>query len=186
MGRRRFGDDDNDVTLLRAAQAGSDEAMAILVGRYRPTIEAWVRRRVPSPTLTDEVAVRVILRLWELDRYDPERGTVAAWVMVLTRTAFLDVLRERRRAPTPAETVDVDVAVDDETDRVVTAAVLGELQDRLSSEHREVIRLLFTERHTMPEAAARLGVPVGTVKSRCFYALRALRVHARELGVADA
>lgn len=185
MARRRRRGDDSDATLLRAAQAGDDDAMAILVGRHRPAIEAWVRRRVPDAAMVDEVVARVLERLWRLQQYDPERGTIAAWVMVLTRTAFLDVLRERRRKPTPAAPPEVEVPIEDQSDRIVTASLLTELQDRLSADHREVIHLVFTERHTMAEAAQRLGLPIGTVKSRCFYALRALRLHARELGVTD-
>ncbi len=174
------------MALLLAAQVGDDDAMGVLAERYRATIEAWVRRRMPDQALVDDVVSRVMLRLWQLrDRYDPERGTMAAWVLVLTRTAFLDALRERRRAPLPVAGAEADahVAVDDESERIVTAAVLHELQGRLSAEHREVIHLVFAERHTMREVAERLGLPLGTVKSRCFYALRALRLHADELGL---
>lgn len=174
------------MTLLLAAQVGDDDAMAMLAGRYRAMIETWVRRRASDPALVDDVVSQVMWRLWRLrDRYDPERGTMAAWISVLTRTAFLDVLRERRRAPTPVADVDPDVAVDDESEQIVIAAVLHELQERLSAEHREVIRLVFVERLTMREVAERLGLQLGTVKSRCFYALRALRLHAEELGLTD-
>lgn len=185
MVRRRHHDDSADVELLRAAHAGDDEAMEVLVGRHRPAIEAWVRRRSPDPALLDEVVGRVMLRLWQVRRYDERRGTMAAWVMVLTRTAFLDVLRQRRRDPVPTESVPSEASVVDETERIVTAAVLDDLQEHLSSNHREVVRWVFGERLTMTEAAALLELPVGTVKSRCFYALRVLRLRAEEIGLVD-
>lgn len=159
------------------------EALAELDRRYRGRVAGWVSRRHHDPQLVDEVATRTMTRLWEQrGRFDPDRGSAAAWVFMLARTVFADTLRERRRQPQPRPRAD-DLAVDDEADRIVSRAVVQELLNRLSQEHREVIGLAFIDGLTHTQIAQRLNLPLGTVKTRIFYGLRALRSAAEEIGV---
>lgn len=72
---------------------------------------------------------------------------------------------------------------DDEVDRVVEAWSIADALGRLSPEHRAVGKALFFEDRSVADAAARLGVPEGTVKSRSYYAVRALRAACEEMGV---
>lgn len=71
----------------------------------------------------------------------------------------------------------------DEADRAVEAWTVAEALGRLSAQHREVLVECFYRGRSVAEAAARLGVPPGTVKSRTHYALRSLRVALDEMGV---
>ena len=73
--------------------------------------------------------------------------------------------------------------VDDHTDQLLLSWVVAEALTRLSSEHRAVLLECYYRGRPVSEAAQRLGVPVGTVKSRTHYALRALRLALEELGV---
>jgi len=69
-----------------------------------------------------------------------------------------------------------DAAVEqDHSDQVVTSMVVVDALSRLSTEHREVLEQVYLKGNTVAEAAEVLGIPPGTVKSRSFYALRALR-----------
>ena len=81
-----------------------------------------------------------------------------------------------RRAARAAETVD-------EAERAVEAWTVAEALNRLSPTHREVLVECFYQGRSVAEAAARLGVPPGTVKSRTHYALRSLRLALAEMGV---
>ena len=69
----------------------------------------------------------------------------------------------------------------DETDRAVEAWTVAEALNRLSPSHREVLVECFYAGRSVAEAAQRLGVPPGTVKSRTYYALRSLKVALEEL-----
>jgi RNA polymerase sigma-70 factor (ECF subfamily) len=71
----------------------------------------------------------------------------------------------------------------DEADRAVEAWTVAEALARLSQPHREVLVECFYRGRSVNEAAARLGVPPGTVKSRTHYALRSLRLVLEEMGV---
>ena len=63
----------------------------------------------------------------------------------------------------------------DRTEQIVTSMVVVDALNRLSPEHREVLEQVYLKGNTVAEAAKELGIPPGTVKSRSFYALRALR-----------
>ena len=71
----------------------------------------------------------------------------------------------------------------DAVNRYVEAWTVGEALQRLSSAHRQVLTECFYQGRSVAETAARLGIPPGTVKSRCYYALRALKLALAERGV---
>ena len=71
----------------------------------------------------------------------------------------------------------------DEVDSLLQKWVVAEAMTRLSTDHREVLRECYVEGRSVADAARRLGVPEGTVKSRTHYALRALRLALEEMGV---
>jgi RNA polymerase sigma-70 factor (ECF subfamily) len=71
----------------------------------------------------------------------------------------------------------------DETDRAVESWLVAEALARLSRPHREVLVECFYQGRSVAEAATKLGVPPGTVKSRTHYALRSLKLVLEELGV---
>lgn len=80
--------------------------------------------------------------------------------------------------PDSSPSADADAA-----DRYVEAWTVGEALQRLSSAHREVLTECFFQGRSVSEAAARMGVPPGTVKARVHYALRSLRTVLHRLGV---
>ena len=172
---------------LLAALVGTgapDGALAELDRRYRPKVQAWVLRRHADADLADEVAIGTLRRLWQQrHRFDPERGSAAAWVFVLARTTCADLLRARRRNPVPVARIHETPPAQCQADQIVATAVVVQLLERLSPDHREVICLAFIDGLTRSEIAARLGLPLGTVKTRAFYGMRALRLAAEELGL---
>lgn len=112
----------------------------------------------------EDVVQEVFMQVWrQADRYDPGRGSPAAWVCTMARTRALDRLRRRvsRReepseaAPPPSDSPAPDTAL-------AVRAALGLLSD----EQRKAVELAYFEGLTQSEIARRLGEPLGTVKTR--------------------
>src|SRR3954453_17954653 len=133
----------------------------------------------------EDVVQETLLRAWKHPSVlKGGEGSVRGWLFTVARNVVIDEWRSRRSrqelavadVPEPAETAD-------ETDRMLLSWVVAEAITQLSAEHRAV--LLECDYRGLPvaEAARRLGVPEGTVKSRTHYALRALRLALEEMGV---
>jgi RNA polymerase sigma-70 factor, ECF subfamily len=107
----------------------------------------------------------------------PQRAPLIGFVLPLVN---------RRRRARPREVPLDENALphaDDGVDRPSDAWLLKAALDSLSPAHRAVISELFYHRRTVAEAAELLGVPEGTVRSRCFYGLRALRAALEKQGI---
>ncbi|HET8680517.1 MAG TPA: sigma-70 family RNA polymerase sigma factor [Micromonosporaceae bacterium] len=133
----------------------------------------------------EDLVQETLLRAWRHpEALDPERGSVRAWLFTTARHLAIDFWRRRSvRVSEVVTDVLPEPSADDETDRAVEAWTVAEALARLSPAHREVLLECFYRGRSVAEAAARLGVPPGTVKSRTHYALRSLRLALEELGV---
>jgi RNA polymerase sigma-70 factor, ECF subfamily len=116
---------------------------------------------------------------------DPDRGSPRPWLFTVARHVAVDA--HRARAARPIEVGDAPLALipapDDDIDRALDAWLVAEALHSLSDKHREVLLLTFYRQRSVAETAVVLGVPEGTVKSRAYYALRALKVALAERGV---
>jgi RNA polymerase sigma-70 factor (ECF subfamily) len=125
-----------------------------------------------------------LLRAWRhRTSLDSPPPALRAWLFTVARNIVIDQWRSARAHPeTPlAELPDDGVA--DESDQLLLSWVVAEALTRLTREHRDVLLECYYRGRPVAEAARRLGVPEGTVKSRTHYALRALRLALEELGV---
>jgi len=106
---------------------------------------------------------------------------------LFTTARHLAIDAWRRRTSRVGEVVTDDLPEPppevDEADRAVEAWTVAEALGRLSPAHRDVLVECFYQGRSVAEAAVRLGVPPGTVKSRTHYALRSLRLVLEEMGV---
>jgi RNA polymerase sigma-70 factor (ECF subfamily) len=110
--------------------------------------------------------------------------TVRAWLLTVARNIAIDEWRTRRsRSELSMAAVPEAVEPDDRTDQLLQSWVVAEALTKLSPEHRAVLLECYYRGRPVAEAAQRLGVPEGTVKSRTHYALRALRLALQEMGV---
>src|SRR6478735_763036 len=125
------------------------------------------------------------LRAWRpFSALDEAQGSVRAWLFTVARNIVIDEWRTRR-AHAEFAVADVPEVVDDvdHTDQLLLSWVVAEALTRLSPEHRAVLLECYYRGLPVSEAARRLGIPEGTVKSRTHYALRALRLALEEMGV---
>ena len=137
----------------------------------------------------EDVVQEVLVRAWR----HPEvaaSGPVAerSWLMTVTRNVAIDHIRMRKARPAEVggaalELVGVSTASEDEIDRAVEAWTVAAALDELPQHQRDVIVETYFRGRSVAETAAVLGIPAGTVKSRAFHALRALRTLLAEGGV---
>ncbi|HZN72589.1 MAG TPA: sigma-70 family RNA polymerase sigma factor [Micromonosporaceae bacterium] len=133
----------------------------------------------------EDLVQETLLRAWRHpEALDPDRGSVRAWLFTTARHLAIDAWRRRSVRVNEVVTDALpEPAAEDETDRAVEAWTVAEALARLTPAHREVLLECFYRGRSVAEAAVRLGVPPGTVKSRTHYALRSLRLALEELGV---
>jgi RNA polymerase sigma-70 factor (ECF subfamily) len=133
----------------------------------------------------EDVAQETLLRAWRhFSAPDQTQGSVRGWLFTVARNIVIDEWRSRRSRSefTVAEVPEVSSS-GDHTDQLLLSWVVAEAVTKLSPDHRAVLLECYYRGLPVAEAATRLGVPVGTVKSRTHYALRALRLALEEMGV---
>lgn len=128
--------------------------------------------------LAEECVQETFVRAWRArGRYRPERASERTWLFAIARNVVVDALRARARRPRlvaqdERRSPDPSARVNDQVeDRVVLLAGLS----RVSPEHREVIVAVQIEGMSYDQLSERTGVPVGTLRTRMYYGLRALR-----------
>jgi RNA polymerase sigma-70 factor (ECF subfamily) len=174
--RPPVGDEDQEAALLRTMHDEHGDALQA----YALRLCQGDRQRA------EDLVQETLLRAWRHPAsMDPSQGSVRAWLFTTARNLAIDAWRRRSvrvtevvtdQPPEPPPEVN-------EADRAVEAWTIAEALNRLSPPHREVLMECFYRGRSVAEAAVRLGVPPGTVKSRTHYALRALRVALEEAGV---
>ena len=172
-----------EATLLSAV-AGSDRSDALeeLYQRYAAKLYGFGVRMLGDRDLAEELVQETFLRLWRSARsYDPDRGSVAAFVFTMARRIAIDLWRRPSSRPFEPET-DRSEPVD-KVDAMLTSVAVQEALRDLSPAHREVLELTYRADLKQADIAAVLGIPLGTVKTRTYYALRALRLALQERGL---
>jgi RNA polymerase sigma-70 factor (ECF subfamily) len=133
----------------------------------------------------EDIVQETLVRAWRnLDRLDDAVAPVRPWLFTVAQRLAIDAHRARRARP--VEVGDEMLAVVpglDDLEATLDRVVVTEALDSLSVEHRAVIVETYYRGRSVAETAAVLHVPPGTVKSRCYYALRALKLALAERGV---
>lgn len=131
----------------------------------------------------EDLVQETLVRAWRhANVLDLERGSVRAWLLTTAQSLSVD-MRRLRSSRVPEVTTDAlsVPASTDEADRVVEADRMAEALSRLTPTHREVLIECFYRGRSVAAAATSLGVPPGIVKTRTYYAMRALRLALTEM-----
>ncbi|MCU1629439.1 MAG: polymerase [Pseudonocardia sp.] len=159
-------------------QDAADEALIRAVySEHGGALLAFTTRLLGDRAAAEDVVQEVLVRAWQhADVLTNGKGSVRSWLFTVARNLATDRVRARRARPAEvAEDAAPPPPVGDHADRVVDSLTVLPALERLSADHREVLQQVYFQGRSLPEAAAVLGVPPGTVKSRSYYALRALR-----------
>jgi RNA polymerase sigma-70 factor, ECF subfamily len=170
-----------------ASRAATDDMIVTeLYRQYRqPLLSFVLRLTAGDKQQAEDVVQETMVRAWrQAGQLDLAEPSLMPWLATVARRIVIDQGRRRRARPT--ETGDVvleNVPVADATEDLLRRVVVSQALQALSPAHREVLNETILRDRTVNEAAEVLGIPVGTVKSRVYYAIRALRLVLAEQGV---
>ena len=169
----------SDEALPALVARGDEAALAELYDRFGRVAYGLALRIVRDSTLAEDAVQDAFLAAWRTAvSFDPGRGKTSTWLLTLVHRRAVDVVRreERRRADplesdpiSGSESTDETAAVREQR-RAVQSAL-----SQLPPDQRQALELAYYGGLSQSELAERLGVPVGTVKSRMFAALAKLR-----------
>jgi RNA polymerase sigma-70 factor (ECF subfamily) len=132
----------------------------------------------------EDVVQETMLRAWRSAEASPGRPSLRPWLFTVARRIVIDTHRARTVRPREIATDTMDEASGiDQVDQMLSGLVVSDAIAALSPDHRAVLREVYLRGHRIEDAARTLGIPVGTVKSRTYYALKALRLALAERGV---
>ena len=141
-------------------------------------------RSLADAGLAEEAVQETFVRAWRAgERFDPQLGSLRTWLFAILRNVVIDLGRARAVRPTVAEG-GVEPSVEP-FEQALSAWQIEEAMRRIGEEHRRVIFETYYRGRPYAEVAEELGIPEGTVKSRVYYGLRALRVVLEEMGYED-
>ena len=175
-----------DAALIdRLATDETGEAMREFYRLYGGELFGFALNALGDRGAAEEIVQEVFLRAWRhAGSYDPQKAAVRTWLFQITRHAIIDA---RRRASVRPALPRHEPEVDTEGGPTLEQSMLGwqvaAALERLTPEHRQMIRMAQFRGLSMREIAEHTGLPVGTVKSRTWYALRSLRLVLEEMGV---
>ena len=163
--------------------AAQDEALVrALYEEHGRSLLAYATRLTGDRAAAEDVVQETLLRAWRhAEDIVNGKGSVRGWLLTVARNIITDRARARAARPTEvAEAPATQPTADDHAEGVVNTMVVLDALDNLSQEHRDVLVELYYRGRSVAEAATALGVPPGTVKSRSYYALRAMRTVLRD------
>lgn len=188
---REFPVDRGLSALVKQMAQGQQEALAALYDETSPLLNGLLRRMLEKAEDAEEVLLDVYLKAWKnAAAYSEKRGSVQAWLVIMTRNAAIDRIRQHRSQPRVIG-LETDHGIDpeapDDSPEVQTAAGQRRRQIRgilaqLPPEQRQAVELAFLGGLTHFELAERLGEPLGTIKSRIRMGLMRLRTLLEEAG----
>jgi RNA polymerase sigma-70 factor (ECF subfamily) len=172
-----------DEALVALMAARDQEALSCLYDRHRRVVYALALRILRDRAEAEEVLADVFLQAWrQAEGYDRARGTVSGWLVNLCRSRAIDRLRSRGRreageTAAAREEGDADPASSPEehADLALKRRHIVRALMALAPRQREAVELAYYGGFTHSEIAARLGEPLGTVKTRIRQGLSALR-----------
>lgn len=177
----------SDPELVLAMARGDSDALGVLYDRYCPALLATAAKILGSQREAEDLVHDVLMEAWQkAGDYDRARGSVRTWLLVRLRSRALDRWRRagRIRVQTMEERALDDVLpaqADDPGDSLDHAQVRRAVQ-HLPEHQRLVLELAYFEGLSSTEVAARLGIPIGTVKSRTAAGLARLRAAMHDPG----
>ncbi len=167
-----------------AAPTLAEQLLVALHDEYAGVLFSFALGLSGDRDRAEEAVAEALLRAWQHpEAVDGSRGSARAWLFTVVRNYLADrwrrdASRPRTAGPEPLSAI----AGPDEVERVVETWALADAIGLLSNEHRQVLYYTSYLGHSVDETATQLGIPAGTVKSRTYYALRALRSILEEMG----
>lgn len=171
--------------LLKEAKQGNIEAFTELFEPFRTRIYA-IAYRIVGYNDADDVVMQTFLKAWQALPNFRGHSSISTWLYRITHNCIMDIVRDRKRMGdkrlTSGEQYDILLELSDPTqvrpDELVAEREIAEIVqlalNKLSPEHRAVLQMRYTDDMSYSEIASVMGISIGTVMSRLFYAKRKL------------
>ena len=171
-----------DAELLGAVADGDrGDPLRELYRRYASRVYGLGVQLLSDRGLAEELVQETFVRVWRnAGRFDPARGSPATFIFTIARRLAIDLWR--RPSSRPIE-FDPPLPSEDHVDRLVVGLGVRDALDSLTEPHRQVLELSYRDHLKQGEIAEKLGIPLGTVKTRTYHALRSLRSALEERGI---
>lgn len=170
----------SDEELVHAIVRGDEHAFATLFDRYNSTLLGFLLRILNSKAEAEDVLQEVFVQVWQhAPDYNETRGRVFTWLVTIARSRALDRLRalgSRERTATRAFYERTDNVSDGISDAIKSEQreMVRRALDEIPEAHRHTLLLAYFEGLSQSEIAARIGKPIGTVKTRTRDGIRKL------------
>jgi len=166
---------------MPAGALGNERDVREAYAAHAGELYGFALRSLGDRGLAEEAVQETFLRAWRAgDRFDPQIGSLRTWLFAIVRNVVIDLGRARATRPRLVEDA-AEPAVEPIEEVLLTWQVEEALR-RIGEQHRRVLLETYYRGRPYAEVAAELGVPEGTVKSRVYYGLRAMRVALEEIG----
>lgn len=169
------------------ARDRSDAAFRRLFEEYGPRVRSFMLRQGVDADVADDLTQETLTIVWQKAAlYSPEKGAASTWIFTIARNLRIDRIRQQRpwqeltdqfASSIPSDMPLPDVQLDEQQRETRVRAVLAELP----ADQLEVVRLAFMDGLPHSEIAEKLGLPLGTVKSRIRLAYNKLRSALEDL-----
>lgn len=175
--------------ILARIASGDDEAMAALYRRHGTTLYRLGLRLLRDEGMAEEMVQDTFVRVWRgASRFDPRRASGRTYIVMIAHGSAAELRRRTASRPLEVGTAEEiehhsGAEPDEPLEQLLLGMAVGDALDTLSDAHGQVLRLYYEEDLTQRQIAERLELPLGTVKTRTFHALRALRVALEERAV---
>jgi RNA polymerase sigma-70 factor (ECF subfamily) len=166
--------------LQRVAANGDVEAFRALFDTYAPRVKSYMLRQGADPATAEELAQETLLAVWrKAALYSDEKGSATTWIFTIARNLRIDRLRKEVAWQPLPENNEEQPSEDPAPDEQLSERERGErvraMLAELPPDQSEVVNLAFIEGLSHSEIAKRLGLPLGTVKSRMRLAYQKIR-----------
>jgi len=184
---RRGMTGDSDETLLKRIACRDQSAMRAFYERHHVRVYRFMLRIVGNEARAEELLSDVFYDIWrQADRFEG-RSSVSTWALSIARFKALSATRRRSEASlepeVEAELMDPSDTPDVAVQKANKAEVLRSCLSRLSSDHRQIVDLVYYHERSVQEVGEILQIPENTVKTRLFYARKRLSEILKEAGV---
>jgi RNA polymerase sigma factor (sigma-70 family) len=156
----------------------NQQGLEILYDNYSAALYGVIHRIVTVDEIAEDVLQETFLKIWNnFSQYDSSKGRLFTWMLNVARNLAIDKIRSREFSnQNKNQSLDNVVSQNSFSDSYNPETIgLKEMVRKLEPEYKELIDLLFFGGYTQAEAAEKLGIPLGTVKTRSRSALNRLR-----------